>query len=178
MVRALNGSLRRVTHVFFGIGSVVVSFNRLPALVSKRLGLCMCAAYFDDLITLESVNCRASARPFLLLVLTALGAPPSPAKSIPLGQHRTWLGAALNLATVKDDMHFILQPKESSVTQEIQGCHLAVARGSLTPAEASALRGQAGWQDVSGGLECIFSKRDNINRLQNALHWMNTMFKR
>ena len=47
----------------------------------------MCAAFFDDLITLESVNFRASARPFLLLVLTALGAPPSPAKSIPLGQH-------------------------------------------------------------------------------------------
>ena len=131
----------------FGIGSVVVSFNRLPALataVSKRFGLCMCAAYFDDLITLESVNFRASARPFLLLVLTALGAPPSPAKSIPLGQHRAWLGAALNLATVKDDMHFTLQPKESSVTQIIQGCHLAIARGSLTPAEASTLRGQAG----------------------------------
>ena len=132
----------------FGIGSVVVSFNRLPALataVSKRFGLCMCAAYFDDLITLESVNFRASARPFLLLVLTALGAPPSPAKSIPLGQHRAWLGAALNLATVKDDMHFTLQPKESSVTQVIQGCHLAIARGSLTPAEESTLRGQAGW---------------------------------
>ena len=43
----------------FGIGSVVVSFNRLPALataVSKRLGICMCAAYFYDLITLESLN--------------------------------------------------------------------------------------------------------------------------
>ena len=123
-------------------------FNRLPALAtafSKRFGLCMCAAYFDDLITLESVNFRASARPFLLLVLTALGAPPSPAKSIPLNQHRAWLGAALNLATVKDDMHFTLQPKESSVTQIIQGCHLAIARGSLTPAEASTLRGQAGW---------------------------------
>ena len=132
----------------FGIGSLVVSFNGLPALataVSKRLGLCMCAAYFDDLITFESVNFRASARPFLLLVLTAVGAPPSPAKSIPLRQHLAWLGAALNLATVKDDMYFTMQPKESSVTQVIQGCHLAIARGSLTPAEASTLRGQAGW---------------------------------
>ena len=100
---------------------------------------------FDDLITLESVKFRASARPFLLLVLTALGAPPSPAKSIPLGQHRALLGAALNLATIKDDRYFTLQPKESSVTQVIQGCHLAIARGSLTPAEASTLRGQAGW---------------------------------
>ena len=125
-----------------------MSFNRLAALataVSKRSGLCMCAAYFDDLITLESVHFRASARPFLLLVLTTLGAPPSPAKSIPLGQHRAWLGAALKLATVKDDMYFTLQPKESSVTQVIQGCHLAIARVSLTPAEASTLRGQAGW---------------------------------
>ena len=129
-------------------GSVVVSFNCLAAFataVSKKFGLCMCAAYFDDLITLESVSFRASARPFLLLVLTALGAPPSPAKSNPLGQHRAWLAAALNLATIKDDMHFTLQPKESSVTQVIQGCHLAIARDSLTPAEASTLRGQAGW---------------------------------
>ena len=132
----------------FGIGSVVVSFDRLPALataVSKSLGICMCAAYFDDLITLESLNFRASARPFLLLVLSALGAPPTPAKSFPLGQHRAWLGAALNLATLKDDLYFTLQPKESSVTQVIQGCHLAIARGSLTPAEASTLRRQAGW---------------------------------
>ena len=32
-------------------------------------------------------------------------------------------------------MHFTLQPKESSVTQVIQCCHLAIARGSLTPAD-------------------------------------------
>ena len=81
----------------------------------------------------------------LALSLTALGAPPSPAKSFPLGQHRTWLGAVLNLATLKDDMYFTLQLKESSVTQVIQGCHLAIARGSLTPAESSTLRGQAGF---------------------------------
>ena len=116
----------------FGIGIVVVSFNRLPALataVSKRLGICMCAAYFDDLITLESLNFRASARPFLFLVFSALGAPPTPATSFPLGQHRAWLGAALNLATLKDDLYFTLQQKESSVTQGIQGCHLAIACG-------------------------------------------------
>ena len=132
----------------FGIGSIVVSFNRLPALataVSKRLGICMCAAYFDDLTTLESLNFRASARPFLLLVLTALGAPPAPAKSFPLGQHRAWLGAALNLATLRDDLCFSLQPNESSVTQVVQGCRAAIARGSLTPAEAATLRKQAGW---------------------------------
>ena len=170
----------------FGIGSVVVSFNRLPALataVSKRFGLCICAAYFDDLITLESVNFRASARPFLLLVLKVLGAPPSPAKSIPLGQHRAWLGAALNLATVKDDMYFTLQPKESSVSQIIQGCQLAISRGSLTPAEASTLRGQAGWtttlslHDLAGS-ECVFSKKGNINRFLHPLPSMNRMFKR
>ena len=121
----------------------MVSFNRLLALataVFKRFGLCMCAAYFDDLITLESVNSRASARPFLLLVLTALGAPPSPVKSIPLRQHRAWLGAVLNLATVKMTCTLPCKPKEV-----IQGCHLAIARGSFTPAEASTLRGQAGW---------------------------------
>ena len=105
----------------------------------------MCAAYFDDLITLESLNFRASARPFFLLVLSALGAPPTPAKSFPLGQHRAWLGAAVNLATLKDDLYFTLQPREPSVTQVIHGCHLAIARGSLTPADASTLRGQAGW---------------------------------
>ena len=165
----------------FGIGSVVVIFNRLPApatAVSKRLGICMCAAYFDDLITLESLNFRASARPFLLLILTALGAPPTPAKSFPLGQHRAWLGAALNLATLKDDLYFTLQPKESSVTQVIRGCHLAIARGSLISAEASTLRGQQRYQqDVSGGSECTFSKPGNINRILKAPRWLRTMSK-
>ena len=130
----------------YGIGSVVVSFNRLPALataVSKRLGICMCAAHFDDLITLESLNFRASARPFLSLVLSALGAPPTPAKSFPLGQHRVWLGAALNLATLKDDLYFTLQPKESSVTQVIQGVIWLsrVARSHLAEASHSPRTG-------------------------------------
>ena len=103
--------------------------TNVPSLLLYGPSILVNGTYFDDFITLESVNFRAFARPFFLLVLTALGAPPSPAKSIPLGQHRAWLGAALNLATVKDDMHFTLQPKESSVTQIIQGCQLAIARG-------------------------------------------------
>ena len=43
---------------------VVVSFNRLPALataVSETVGTLLCTTYFCDLITLESVNSRASA---------------------------------------------------------------------------------------------------------------------
>ena len=159
-----------------------MSFNRLPALanaVSKRLGICMCAAYFDDLITLESLNFRASARPFLLLVLTVLGAPPAPAKSFPLGQHRAWLGAALNLATLRDDLYFSLQPKESSVTQVVQGCRAAIARGSLTPAEAATLRGQAGLTATLsagrfGGLECTFSKPGSVNHILKVPRCMKT----
>ena len=162
----------------FGIGSVVVSFNRLPALataVSKRFGLCMCAAYFDDLITLESVNFRASARPFLLLVLKALAAPPSPAKSIPLGQHRAWLGAALNLATVKDGMYFTL--KSSRAVNWL----LLVVR-SLLQRHLLSVDRQVGLLhyrlDDLGGSECVFSKKDNINRFLHPLPSMNRMFKR
>ena len=98
----------------------------------------MCAAYFDDLITIESLNFRASVRPFLLLVLTALGAPPSPAKSFPLGQHRAW--------------HLLFMDRQ--------------------------VRQQHSQLDVLDGLECVFPKKDNVNRLLCALHWMNMMFKR
>ena len=118
----------------------MVSFNRLPALataVSKTVGTLLCIAYACDLITLEYVNSRASARHFIQFVLTKLGAPPSPAKSIPLRQH-TW--------------HLLFVDRQ--VRQ--QHCQL----------------------DVLDGLECMFPKKDNVNRLLCALHWMNMMFKR
>ena len=146
----------------FGIGSVVVSFNRLPALataVSKRLGICMCAAYFDDLITLESLNFRTSARPFLLLVLTALGAPPTPAKSFPapsMARQRAQFG----------DKGVIWQ---SRVVRTHQQRH---------PLSEDRQAGQQRYkQDVSAGSECTFSKPGNINCILKASRWFRTMSK-
>ena len=60
--------------------------------------------------------------------------------------------------------------------------HLAIARGSFTPAEDllsvdRQVRQQHCQLDVLGGSERVFSKKDNNNRLLYALHWMNMMFK-
>ena len=50
-----------------------------------------------------------------LVFLKALDVPPTPANSFPFEQHRECLGVALDLVTVKDDLYFTLQQKESSV---------------------------------------------------------------
>ena len=168
----------------FGIGSVAVSFNRLLALataVSKRLGICMCAAYFDDLITLESLNFSASARSFFfLLVLSVMGAPPAPAKSFPLGQHRAWVGAALNLATLKDDLYFPSNQKNPLAHKWSKGV-VRQSREVRSHRQKQPLSGdkpagqQRYQQDVSGGLERTFSKPGSINHILKVPPcWMKT----
>ena len=105
----------------FGIGSVVVSVNRLPAVataVSKRLKVCMCAAY---------------------LFSTSIS------KIFPVGPAPCLARRCAQFGDTQRRSLFSLQPKESSITQVVQGCRTAIARGSLTPAEAATLRGQAGW---------------------------------
>ena len=118
-------------------GSVVVSFNRLPALataVSKTVGSLLCIAFFCDLITLVSTSVHLP------------------------------------------DISFVCSHSDECRHQRNQSHYVSTAM-------ASTLRGQAGRQqhcqlDVLGGLKCVFPKKDNINRLLCALHWLNMMFKR
>ena len=101
-------------------------------------------AFFDDICTMDP-SPGGSGPAFVAHVLQTAGAPGSPDKAMPLGQHRTWLGVAVNLSEVLSTGHFYIQPKTSAITQVQASCRRALAEGILTSAPASKLRGQANW---------------------------------
>ena len=106
----------------FGIGSVRVSFNRPPALVTavaKKLGICMCATYFDDLITLESFNFRASVRPFFFVDSLSVGCPTNASKIVPV---RTAPCMARHCAQLGDTQKRL--DKQSNISSILKDPHL------------------------------------------------------
>ena len=81
----------------FGLGSVVVTFNRYPALVTAMLrrvcGL-LAGAYFDDNLFVDVAYSAPMAKDTLTWGYTELGTPPKPAKSYPMQSHKglSWGG--------------------------------------------------------------------------------------
>ena len=136
----VSGTLRRITLVGEN-GSVVVSFNRLPALataVSKTVGTLLCTA-----ISVTSSRLDLSTLPHLpdlsFCWFSQRWVPRHHQRNQSHTSAPRMARRSAQFGVSQDDMHFTLQPKEV-----IQGCHLAIARGSFTPAEASTLRRQAG----------------------------------
>ena len=90
----------------FGLGSVVVTFNRYPTLVTavlrRTLGL-LAAAYFDDNLLVDFENTASEAKALLQQVFTDLGTPPKPSKSYPMQWHRAFLGAICDVQGVSPD---------------------------------------------------------------------------
>ena len=136
------------TGLMYGLSSAVLSFNRLPTLLvaaaRRLLGLCV-GAYFDDLFDL-SVSCNAlESQDALLHVLSLAGSPPAPGKTQPPRSAFLYLGAAFDLTDVLTDHVVHCGPTAASVSKIRDAVHRAVSTRSLTPAQASKLRGQAGW---------------------------------
>ena len=73
----------------FGLSSAVLSFNRLPTILTavlRRMHVTIAAAYFDDMPVVDVACARASGTQSLRAVAAAVGAPPSPGKSFGPGQ--------------------------------------------------------------------------------------------
>ena len=70
----------------FGLGSVVVTFNRYPTLVTAALrcflGLA-CAAYFDDNLLVDFEHSATSGRELLTEIITLSGTPPKSKQELP-----------------------------------------------------------------------------------------------
>ena len=70
----------------FGLGSVVVTFNRYPTLVTaalrRLLGLA-CAAYFDDNLLVDFEHSACSAKLLLQEIFTLMGTPRSQLRAFP-----------------------------------------------------------------------------------------------
>ena len=85
----------------FGLASAVVSFNRLPTLLTataRRVLVSMVAAYFDDMPVLDTTTGTQSAPSSLIELLHLVGAPPGDGKVFPLSQYRQFLGVDVRLA--------------------------------------------------------------------------------
>ena len=110
----------------FGLGSVVVSFNRYPTLITaalrRTLGL-MAAAYFDDNLLMEFEHAAAQAKQLLEDPIAAAGAPPKQSKSHPMQWHRVFFGAIVDMHGVsvcREMGMFTLCPKTSADVRCVQ----------------------------------------------------------
>ena len=135
----------------FGLGSVVVTFNRYPTLVTaalrRLLGLA-CAAYFDDNLLVDFEHSAASGKQLLKEVFTLVGTPPKPSKSFPMQGHRAFLGAIVDLMDVHPEGsgEVCVAPKDSSRRQVALDIAQALAHGNMTTAQAAKTVGAAlGW---------------------------------
>ena len=132
----------------FGLGSVVLQFNRYPALVvaaaRRILGLGM-AAYFDDNILAEPHASSPGARDCLLQLFDLLGTPPKRSKTLDMSAHRVFLGASVTHMIDKNESKVIIAPRESTRAQVLSDLGAAIVARSLTSAHAAKVRGRTGW---------------------------------
>ena len=132
----------------FGLGVVVVHFNRYPtfvvAVARRILGL-LVAAYFDDCIQAEPQAFAAAGGRVFTGLLGMFGTPPRPAKTHEMATHRAFLGAAVTMLRDGDALATVVAPKESTRKKLANDIQEAISTRILTPARAGKLRGQSGW---------------------------------
>ncbi|CAK0807283.1 unnamed protein product, partial [Prorocentrum cordatum] len=132
----------------YGLGSVVVAFNRSPTLTTafqrRVLGL-LTGAYFDDVLLMD-VSCSARrAKELRQWPFDCLRTPPKRTKAFPTQSHRPFLGAVLDLSTAHEDGFVVVMPKESSRRLVCADIDAAVAAASMSSAQASKTRGRSSW---------------------------------
>ena len=132
----------------FGLGAVVVHFNRYPTLlvaVARRIFGLFVAAYFDDCIHAEPQAFAAEAGHLFTDVLGCFGTPPRPAKCHEMAAHRVFLGAAVTMLRDGDSLAVVVAPKDGTRRKLVNDIQEAIDTRTLTPARAGKLRGQSGW---------------------------------
>ena len=134
--------------MLFGLSAAVLGFNRLPTLASaamRRLFAVCAGAYFDDIASVGCACHNGLGQRIVGTVLRALGAPVAPEKSLPMAQHRVWLGVAANLASIVTTGELLVRPKDAAVSQVVNGIGGAYREGALGKSAAAKLRGQSNW---------------------------------
>ena len=132
----------------FGLGAVVVHFNRYPALLTacaRRVFALLHGAYFDDNVLVESHVTAQSAHEDLMKLLQALGTPPKPAKTHCMSSHGVFLGASIAIVEDKGRPTVVVAPKEATRRQVIADLEHAIAAQHLSSAKAAKVRGRCGW---------------------------------
>ena len=79
------------------------------------------------------------------MTLTAVGAPPSPAKGYPLGHCEHFLGTGLRASAVVRSHTMVFEPKDAPRLKVSEQASSAVEKQSLSSGLASKLRDAQGW---------------------------------
>ena len=130
----------------YGLKSAVIQFNRLPLLLcasARRLFGTIASSYFDDILTVDLP--AGGGRPAVGLVLSKAGAQPQASKAFSMGSVRHYLGAVANLSCFQQEMIVTIGPKTTTRAKLVTAIDHHCESGTLTPADAATLRGQAGW---------------------------------
>ena len=119
----------------FGLGSVVLTFNRYPALVvaaSRRLFGLLRGAYFDDNILVDVAGSAEHASQLLTDLFTTLGTPPKPGKHFPPSQYRNFLGTVAEVAAAGSEGIAVVKPKNASRAAVVADLDEAISAGKLS----------------------------------------------
>ena len=128
----------------FGLGSVVNTFNRFPALavaMSRRILLLPHGAYFDDNLYVDAGVAAAAGQELLREWFAILGTPCKPAKGFPVAPYRTVLGATCEVALACLENEAVVRPRDISKDQVVEDLEIAVLTGSMTSGQAAKTRG-------------------------------------
>ena len=132
----------------YGLGSVVVTFNRYPTLVvaaqRRILGL-LTGAYFDDILTMDIAATSRQAKGLGNWLWLVLGTPPKPPKAYPMQSHRPFLGSVPDLSSITSDGSVTITPREASRRHVRNDIETAISTGVFTSVQASRTRGRCGW---------------------------------
>ena len=132
----------------FGLSSSVLSFNRLPTMLTalaRRTCAAGALAFFDDAGIFDLLCARGSAQAALRLIYQLAGAQLDPTKSQPPAACRVFLGLSINLAVAfrQNQVSFDLKPGyRREIFEFVQAIFL---EGRLGSGNAAKLRGKFGW---------------------------------
>ena len=119
----------------FGLESAVVSFNRFPQLgmaIARRCCLALTAAYFDDMLAMETIADHNLSQLGLRLVCKLLGASPQVDKSFSPSCDRHFLGTSIHTGDFGTLGVIRIQPKYTTREKVLARIDTALSSGQLS----------------------------------------------
>ena len=136
----------------FGLSAAVVGFNRWPALMTaifRRIMAGLGVNYFDDFCPISTLSDSVSSRNGLRCSAALCGGSFGTSKTIPPGTQRAFIGVYCRLDGVNHDGEATFHPREDCISAIQETAANILRKGSCTSAEASKLRGKAGWASTN-----------------------------
>ena len=134
-------------HVF-GRGAAVVNFHRMQRLVNalgKRWLVLLMSFYFDDASIQDLSVCGMIGQRHLRGLMELFGLPLAPKKAVDMSESADYLGLVHSVGEALVTGQVTFQPRPKLVDKVGGMIRDALSKGSLTPAEASKLRGVLGF---------------------------------